>query len=291
MNHTDSQLSFAVTETDKPFIENSLFIDVVERVVIRVPISENAMPVRERFSLRDLLILGLALVVMASVFVAACENPFSPPRSRTRMRNGTRARGIQQACVLYSQSNNEHYPGYDSDGNDDFAPLQATANRWGSNALTDDDIGKVYALLINAEMFTAGYVVSPDDDWTVAAKESPVRGVITPANYSYALLDMNDPGSNRRNEWRDTNNSQAPLVADPSADIRPMYNVTYLSSELAYKNSDTAYKGNIAWNDNHVTFENAALFAPGKLKMGDTLNAVPLNPFKNTANDGAKFIW
>lgn len=251
---------------------------------------------QRRFSLRDAILLGVVGVVLVSLVVVGrndYDGGIFVRRSggRGRMQCGTQVRGIQQSLVLYSQSNNDFYPGYTADGQDDFAALAPAFGSWGSNALTDDDIGKIYALLLNGEFFTPEYMISPQDDAATQAKGPQFQPVIAPANYSYAMLDMNDADSNRRHEWRDTNNSQALVVADPSSDIRPMINVTYHSSAFAFKNSDSNYEGDIAWNDNHVTFESSALFAPGKLKIGDTPNAAALNPFKNKANDGTKLIW
>lgn len=247
------------------------------------------------FRLREAFTVAVVVVVLASLLVVGCDNPFGSRRGGhgRRMQNGTQVRGIQQALVLFSFSNNEFYPGYTPEGNDDFLAIGPTATKWGCNALSDTDIGKIYAILLDGEYFTPEYMISPADDVAVQADamQTP-KPIITNANYSYAMLDMNDAGSNRRDEWRDTNNSQAPMVADPSSDIRPLKTVTYHSDVASSKgNSDKYYEGDIAWNDNHVTFESKALFDPGTLKMGDTLNAAALNPFKNKANDGAKFIW
>ena len=226
-------------------------------------------------------------------------NPLAPAmgssrRTAIRMQNATHLRGIQMAFVLYSNSNNGQYPGHNSSGENDFDALRASSRKYGAGELHENDISKIYATLLNGEFFTPEYIVSPVDNRT------PVRrgGTVTNANYSFALLDMTAPrGSARRREWRDTNNSQAPVAADPSNDIRTpaegLSTVTYHSTKPAtVGDSDTDYAGNIAWNDNHVTFENDGLFAAGELKMSDQRNEQPQNPWKgNSGEDAAKFIW
>lgn len=247
---------------------------------------------RRVFSLSDLVGLLILGVIGVSIFGPVWGDMFG--RRRTCGHRSTQVRGIQQGFVLFSNSNNSFYPGYTSDGTDDFAAITASVTDFGCNALTDDDIGKIYAVMLTGEYFTPEYIVSPSDN-LVPARAPSVNALIKPkidnTSYSYALLDMNDSPSVRRGEWKDTNNSQAPMVADPSSDIRPMLSVTYHTDVFWMANSDTDYQGNIAWNDNHVTFENAGLFQPGTLKLGETANATPVNPFKATGANDVKFIW
>lgn len=245
------------------------------------------------FKLGDVVVLATVCVVLVSLMITGCGES-EKDRARViaqRMQNGTQVRGIQQGFVLFSQSNNGFYPAYTVEGKSDFGAVATGPKKTGAGALTDDDISKVYAIMITGDFFTTDYMISPLDDLTPAIING-YQGTITPANYSYALLDMNDDDSNRRSEWKDTNNSQAPIVADPSSDIRKLNTITYHSDKSASGgNSDTDYTGNVAWNDNHVTFEKAGLYQPGTLKMGSQANEKALNPFKNTANDGAKMIW
>lgn len=247
---------------------------------------------RRIFSLSDLVGLLILGVIGVSIFGPVWGDMFGG--RRTCCYRQSQVRGIHQGFVLYSNSNNGFYPGYTSDGTDDFAAITASVTDFGCNALTDDDIGKIYAIMLTEEIYTPEYIVSPNDNLAPASRMSGntlIKPTIDNTNYSYALLDMNDFPSARRAEWKDVNNSQAPMVADPSSDIRPMLNVTYHSDVLWMANSDMYYEGNIAWNDNHVTFENAALFQPGKLKLGQTTNTTAVNPFKATGADDVKFIW
>lgn len=250
---------------------------------------------RRLISLSDV----IAVVVCVLVFVAVLStNPggiFGHARvGSRRMQNGTQVRGIQQSFVLYAYSNNGFYPGYNSDGTDDFAAVAASTTNYGCNALADSDIGKVYAIQLTGEFFTPEYIVSPSDDLFPAPYPSQGVGPLSTIDntmYSYALLDMNNSPSARRDEWKDTNNSQAPIVADPSSDIRPMFNLTYHTDMPWMANSDVYYEGNFAWNDNHVTFQNKGQFPGGTLKLGNTLNANMINPFKAWGDDEVKFIW
>lgn len=243
---------------------------------------------RSSFSLRDLIVGSLACLVFISLPLVGCGG-FS---ENQLMQNGTQLRGIQQAMGLFSYDNGTFYPGYTADGTDDFEAVEASATAWGCNALADDDIGKVYAILLTGDYLTPDYIVSPLDTLKPAAASAQSKGKIDNTAYSYALLDMNAKESDRRSEWRQTNNSQGPMVADPSSDIRPLEKVSFRSDVSADGgDSDVDYKGSIAWNDSHVIFETKGLFDAGTLKVGSNRNGQPLNPFKNTANDGAKFIW
>lgn len=273
------------------------------------------------FSLRDLFALLAVGCIFATLVVSGCDDGVSGDpikvtptqvmrfsnvgllpavgasrRTARRMQNATQIRGIQMGFVLFSNSNNSFYPGYDTDGRDDFAAMAATRTGWGSGALHKDDISKVYALMLTGEFFTPEYIVSPAD--TLTPSRSTGKITLTNRGYSYALLDMTAaaPG-NRRREWKDTNNSQAPTVSDPSSDIRSeaegLSTVTYHSDISASEgNSDTDYEGSVAWNDNHVTFENQGQFSHGTLKMGSSFNESQLNPWKGDGTaDSAAFIW
>lgn len=250
------------------------------------------MEMRRIFSLSDVIAIVVCVVLVVAVVI-----PFVSPRGRRPhrpMQNGTQVRAIHQSLVLYSNANNGYYPGYTSDGSDDFAAISASVTDFGANALTDDDLGKVYAILLTGEYFYPDYIISPSDSIvpvTYDPKSSAVKPTIDNTMYSYALLDKNDSPSERRIQWKNANGWQAPIVADPSSDIRPLPFVTYHSEVPAPGNSDFDYEGSIAWNDNHMTFENTGLFRPGTLKLGETANATPVNPFKATGADDVKFIW
>lgn len=279
------------------------------------------MPSKTEFSLRDLFALLAVGCIFATLVVAGCGDGVSgdpikvtptqvmrfskvgllpalgASRSTAqRMQNATQIRGIHQSFVLYSNSNNTFYPGYNSDGRNDFDAVAATQTKWGNGALHKDDISKVYAELLTGEYVTPEYIISPLDTSMGAPSLPSRKGTVTNRQYSYALLDMTAaaPGSRRR-EWSDTNNSQAPIVSDPSSDIRSVSldTVTYHSNVPASQgNSDTDYQGSVAWNDNHVTFENQGQFSPGTLKMGSIRNEARHNPWKgNGSNDSAAFIW
>lgn len=252
------------------------------------------METRRIFSLSDVVAMVVCVVVLGGVVFPDMFVVRRHSRCSRRLQNGSQVRGIHQSLVLYSNSNNGYYPGYNSDGTDDFAPIAATVTDFGANALTDDDLSKVYAILLTGEYFTPEYIVSPADMLTPlngSSISAAVKPTIDNTVYSYAFLDMNNSPSERRFQWKDANGSQAPIVADPSSDIRPLPFVTYHSDVPAPGNSDLDYEGNIGWNDNHVTFEEAGLFGAGTLQLGEKQNANSVNPFKTQAGDDVKFIW
>ncbi len=212
-------------------------------------------------------VVGVAIMILLPALGAA-------RRTAQRMQNGTQVRGIQQAMVLWSNSNNSYYPGRNVDGTV-LTTVQFQNGEYSGNAPTPVDQSAVYAMLLNGQFFTPEYIISPRDTSAVLLTAPALlsTGGGGPPNYSYAFLEFT--GDSRRVlEWQDTNNSQAPIVADPSSQIRSDLTEHTYHSDVSVTSRPTPadYEGNIGWNDNHVTFENSSQFQPGSLKLGSYLN-------------------
>lgn len=220
------------------------------------------------------------------------DTPFSAMstsrRTATRMQNGTQVRGIQQAHVLFSQSNNEWYAGIDGSTGKAVGAIKAGEFTFGAAAPTDTDISASFAILLNGEFFEGDYIMSPaetDPSKVILDGEVNHRNV-TRANYSYAMLQYGSETGNagRRFEMRDTNNSQAPAIADRSKAIDSKLATTSYHTDATDTDPDN-WMGNIAWNDNHVTFESSSMFSTGRLRLGNKSNQEPDDIFNL---DGSK---
>lgn len=189
-----------------------------------------------------------------------------------RMQNGTQLRGINQGMILFAQGNNGNYPGMNSAGENRSA-MAASDMQYGAAAATRKDQSIALAMMLTNSFFTPDYLISPAE---TNPKIKPIGNIVsrltvTQAHYSYAMLQWADPvgDKGRRNEWRNTENSQAPAVSDRSKAIDP--ELTTLSIHTA---ADAAsWQGNIAWNDNHVTFEMDSKFEGRKIKMGTAIGS------------------
>ncbi len=228
-----------------------------------------------RFSLKDACVVVLVVSLLTGSWLVGCGSGLSSARQTAiRMQNGTQVRGVQQAFVLFAQGNNGFYPGLDAGSGKAINAIAPSATQYGAAAPSNTDISAVYAILLNGEFFTTEYIISPveKESKTMAPAVSSSH-TITRADYSYALLQFGNEQGNegRREEWKETMNSQAPVVADRSKAIDSTMKTTSLFTEDTSGQS-TAWQGNVAWNDNHVTFENSGVMGPQTLRMGGTVS-------------------
>lgn len=245
-----------------------------------------------RFNLKDACVLGLILSVVTGSLLVGCGGPLQRARETARrMQNGTQVRGIQQGMVLFSLSNSEFYPGRDATGKA-VAAIAASSTQYGAAAPSNTDISAVYALMLTGEYFTPEYIISPaGNESKTQAPQVTSSHTITQANYSFAMLQFgNEQGNDgRREEWRDTNNSQAPAVANRSKAIDSTLKTTSVFTDDTSGQS-SAWHGNVGWNDNHVTFDTSGIMPVGAIQIGGSFgqtsngNDAPDDLFK--ANDG-----
>ncbi len=187
----------------------------------------------------------LCVCAVVTALVLLCQ-PLLQHKYR-QMKNAPPYRGIHSALVLYSHGNNGYYPGLDSSGNLKFGDVETRL--W---------------TLLNDRYFEPEYLLLPGD-----GKTPWVPGeVFTSAHYSMALPMMAVPGG-RRDEWRDTANTLAPIVSDRNMGSNPL--------DDAY--SIYAGRGQkplwwIAFNDNSVRSYDTHVFdteLAGKAFIDDNL--------------------
>ena len=228
----------------------------------------------QAFTLAELAVIVI-VVCVALVITVAISTGGTRCRGGHQLQNRTQTRGIQQGMSTFASGNGGYYPGLDSSGNLKPA-ITATAKEYGAAAPTNADQSIVYAILLTNSFFTPDYAVSTKetDSAIVAAPAITDVATIDQRRYSYALLQFagSDNGG-RRKEWRNTENSQCPAVTDRSMAIDPFLKTTSIHTQTTVADS-AQWEGNIAWNDNHVTYETTGLINAGKTKVGDAAGSV-----------------
>jgi len=129
---------------------------------------------------------------------------------------------------MYAQSNDNYYPGFDATG-----------------AIVDATVEYRYQVLLDGNFFMGEYMISPAEtktEWTT--------GTVTSANYSFAMLDI-DASGGRAEEWSQTDNTLAPVMSDRNTGTDAHANVDSIHGDV----SPGDWRGRVAWNDNHVSFD------------------------------------
>ncbi len=181
---------------------------------------------KRAFTLIELLVVISIIALLIGILLPALG---AARRTARQMQNSTQVRGIHSGLVLFAQGNGTYYPGINTSG-----------------TVTDGTVHFRFQELLDDNYFTGEYIISPSEtktEWTT--------GSVSSANYSYSMLTLQDVGQ-RRNEWRETSNSEAVVVSD-----RSIANGTGLKSVHTNPSAtnQTEWRGSVGWNDNHVTFE------------------------------------
>ena len=187
------------------------------------------MRTRKGFTLIELLVVISIIALLIGILLPALG---AARRTARQMQNSTQVRGIHNALVLYAQGNKTYFPGMT-----------------GAGALVTNAYEPVdnYTRLLEAGYFTGEYAIAPVD-----TKDTWTSGTVTTANFSYAMLDIGNGASTLKpeaSEWRDTVNTEAIILTDRAVGTSDADNRS-LWTEVAGD-----WRGSVAWNDNHVTFE------------------------------------
>ncbi len=155
-------------------------------------------------------------------------------RSSRRMQNSTQVRGIHAGLFTFGAGNGNFYPGMNSKGE-----------------VKDATVAGRLKLMLDESYFTADYLISPSDSTLEPWRSGPFDEL----NYSYALPIITERGG-RQNEWKATENSQTPSVIDRNTGDPSIGE--YGSVHAPIGKGPASWEGHVAWNDNHVTFEQSA---------------------------------
>ena len=217
--------------------------------------------------------LALAGAILGGAFTVVLALPFlvgillpslgAARQNAQRMENNTRLRGIHQGCVQYAQGNQQKFPGLAGDLEDPAI----TNPRWTSTR---------FSILWHNNYFTADFIISPLEQLVEA------NTVVTTDNFSYSMLEIAQGQSSRINEWGATANSEGAVISDRSNAIDPALSTTSIHVTTSSASSNN-WRGGVAWNDNHVTFETSGVLERTRYH---TMPTTDDDLFVDTGGDG-----
>jgi type II secretory pathway pseudopilin PulG len=202
-------------------------------------------PVRHRGN--SIIEVLMVFVILAAV-VAVVMALFWVPRQRRhdpRVRNSLQVSSIVKALSIYASEHGHGFSGVDADG--DVTDADPAARLFALVSSSSDPLDP--KLLVNRV----------DSVTTVWDGVSP----FTSANYSYALLDISEPGL-RRKRWINEMNASTPLVSDR--------NTATDGKSTASVWNPTSWEGSIGWGDGHVRYERSPV-QDTSMGLGDHLFA------------------
>jgi prepilin-type N-terminal cleavage/methylation domain-containing protein len=164
------------------------------------------------FTLIELLVvIAIIAALMALLFPAIG----AAKRIARRAENGTNIRSVIQAMITASESKRGFFPGFE--GGFEFTPDGLTTT---GNSGPGQYVQARYWILLDGGYLDGDALISPSE-----GKDTWLTGVVTTQNYSFAMLKIasdtsllpggvNSRDSSRREEWRNEQNAQAPIVSD-----------------------------------------------------------------------------
>ncbi len=249
------------------------------------------MTSRKGFTLIELLVVISIIALLIGILLPALG---AARRTARQMQNSTQVRGIHQGMFTFAQSNGSNFPGLTS--RNQIAPQgenESDPTGEGPGHYVSHRFGE----MLDGNYFTGEYAISPVETKTVWTSRE-----VTTRNFSYAMLRIalnptggGGAGSNqplqpdnedggRRSEWKDTSNSQAPVLGDRAKGEKDSYFSVHTSEPE--DDDDPDWKGSVAYNDNHVDFEQTAEIQLTRFGSGLTLQSDDL--FLETAGENGE---
>lgn len=240
------------------------------------------------FAITGTVLGGVGLIITPLIIAILLPALGAARRTARRMQNSTQLRGIHQGMVTYANSNRNNFAGLSGNGR-----ILADGTLTGNSGDGNTPQARMWVML-NGNFFSPDYAISPSEtDSSIIAYSG--SGSVTDRNYSYALVSFKKTGEAsgdpptydidpetmpRAAEWKQTLNSQAVVLSDRNIGSDPNTNIQSIHSDAG------SWRGSVLWNDNHVGFENTAVFqtkyADGSMNTSDHLfidePASPNNP-------------
>jgi len=220
---------------------------------------------KQGFTLIELLVVISIIALLIGILLPALGQA---RRIARQMQNNTQVRGIHQQFVVFSQSNDSFYPGGTNNGSDWSGTLTSLQDPVATG--NGNHTANRLQAMLEGNFFTGEYVLAPVEEaptqWTTGS-----LGDLT-SSYSYASLSVDSGATNAApgatdvsghdtaREWSDTINTQAPILTDRLTDDDPTGTFdgdvpTDGSGGSLWTSNPSEWRGSVAWNDNHTTFE------------------------------------
>ena len=187
---------------------------------------------RKGFTLIELLVVISIIALLIGILLPALG---AARRTARQMQSNTQVRGIHTALVLFAAGNNTYYIGLTTSSTE--ATLDTAADGFQVEERQEELLDEAY--------FTGEFIISPAE-----VKTAWTSGDLSTSQYSYSMQSINHQFEQA--EWKDTINTEALVLSDRMATGTINTPSTYTS---VWTTDAGDWRGSLAWNDNHVKFE------------------------------------
>ncbi len=218
---------------------------------------------RSGMTIREVLIILVCIVVMAVLLLPGLARVRRVSRKIT---NTTQLRGIHQGCVTFSAGSKKAtgdgpYPGLKSDGTlvTEFTWPTANGTFTAGKTVHGAEPATRFTVMLNKSYFTPEYLINPMDAGREGGKRlvHPIGTsgvddkVVSPDNFSYAMLRIDEPSEGRRAAWAETISANEVVLSDRN--IGPGSGAGQAASVWTGVDSGE-WEGTVVFNDGSVSY-------------------------------------